>query len=189
MNFLGDWGKDIGLLIAGWSRYGSEEAFEADPLRHLLDAYTRIHGLLIEERDAAKRVRQNQGDDSTAVCHDIEAEKDDYFKRLEAGDPDILALWERFRKVCELKYVELYARLGIKFDKYSGESQVSKESIEEVETILNEKGFYKENNDERMIEFSKLGERGFADVKARSADGTTTYLLRDIAAAFQRSKE
>src|ERR1700743_3180592 len=48
LNFLGDWGRHIGLLAAGWSRFGSEESLEADPLRHLLDVYTQAERLFTE---------------------------------------------------------------------------------------------------------------------------------------------
>ena len=85
MNFLGDWGKHIGLLAVGWSRFGSEELFEADPLRHLLDVYTKIDELFKPERDAAKKLRVEGQDNSVIETQGIFAEKDAFFKKMVSG--------------------------------------------------------------------------------------------------------
>ncbi|KAJ2846640.1 arginyl-tRNA synthetase, partial [Coemansia brasiliensis] len=37
MNYLGDWGKQYGLLATGFERFGSEEELVADPIKHLYD--------------------------------------------------------------------------------------------------------------------------------------------------------
>ena len=83
----------------------------------------------------------------------------------------------------------MYNRLGINFDEYSGESQVTHETIQEAENTLKEKGVYKEGDDGWFIEFSKPEEKGLGSVKGRSRDGTSTYLLRDIAAVLEREKK
>jgi arginyl-tRNA synthetase len=189
INFLGDWGKPVGLLAAGWSKFGSEDGLEADPLKHLLDVYTQIEHLLKEQQKALRMTHEGQGDGSVPMVTEMEAERDQYLKKLEDGDPDVLDLWTRFRELCVAKYAELYGRLGVRFDEYSGESQVTKETIEEVETKLKENGHYHETHEGWAIEFSKPEEKGLGTVKARSSDGTTTYLLRDIAAALERSRK
>ncbi|EXJ68616.1 arginyl-tRNA synthetase [Cladophialophora psammophila CBS 110553] len=186
MTFLGDWGKHIGLLAAGWSRFGSDELFDADPLRHLLDVYAQIEELFKKEQEAAKKV--HEGEDDAEVSHEIEAERDDFFKKLEDGDPDALTLWKRFREVCIERYTELYARLGVRFDDYSGESDVSHEAIEEVENALKENGVYRESDGAWVIDISKTDEKHGAAI-ARFRNGTTTYLLRDIATVVERSKK
>ncbi|KIY01981.1 uncharacterized protein Z520_02119 [Fonsecaea multimorphosa CBS 102226] len=186
MTFLGDWGKHVGLLAAGWSRFGSDEQFEADPLRHLLDVYDQIEDLFKKELEAAKKIPDGQ--DVTEVSHEIEAERDDFFKKLEDGDEDALALWRRFREVCIARYAELYARLGVSFDDYSGESDVSHETIEEVENALKEKGVYRESDGAWVIDINKNDEKHGSAI-ARFRNGTTTYLLRDVAAVLERSKK
>ncbi|KIW34566.1 arginine-tRNA ligase [Cladophialophora immunda] len=186
MTFLGDWGKHVGLLAAGWSRFGSDEQFDADPLRHLLDVYNQIEELFKKEQETAKHVPEGQ--DATEVSHEIEAERDDFFKKLEDGDEEALNLWRRFREVCIARYTELYARLGIRFDDYSGESDVSHETIEEVENALKEKGVYRESDGAWVIDINKNDEKHGAAI-ARFRNGTTTYLLRDVAAVLERSKK
>lgn len=183
MNFLGDWGKNIGLLAAGWFRFGSEELFDADPLKHLLNIYTRIGALLKAEQDAAKSESAESRDTPIAD------ERDAFFKRMEDGDADALTLWQRFREVCVAKYAELYARLHIDFDEYSGESRVQHETTVEVEKALKEQGVEEEGEEAWIINFKGQGHKGLGAPVARHRNGTTSYLLRDIAAVLERNRK
>jgi arginyl-tRNA synthetase len=70
-----------GMLAVGYARYGSEERLQTDPIRHLYEVYVAINK---DAKDEAK---------GTEV-HD-EARR--YFKRMEEGDEEALALWKRFR--------------------------------------------------------------------------------------------
>lgn len=191
LNFLGDWGQHIGLLATGWGRFGSETALGDDPLRHLLDVYTQIDELHKAEVDLLK-ARPAQGEEDLAALHrPIAEERDALLKAMEDGDPEALALWKRFRLTCIAKYVDLYSRLGINFDEYSGESEISYTTVDEVERILKRKGVYDEGEDAWIIDFSKHPTKsvksGFARI--RTKNDTTTYLLRDIAATIERDRE
>ena len=189
MNFLGDWGMHIGLLAVGWSRFGSEEDFQADPLRHLLDVYAQIEKLFKPEQEAAKKLRNEHQDSSVIESEGISGERNVFFKKMEDGDPEALALWKRFREVCIPKYTDLYARLNIKFDDYSGESDVSNETVAEVEAILTEKGVYEEIDGAWALDFKKCGSGGLGSSILRYRSGTTSYLLRDICAVLERSRK
>ena len=188
MNFLGDWGKPIGILTAGWSKFGSDECLKTDPLRHVLDVYSQTETFR-NEQQAEKSTDPCEEGGNTPTLTEIDTERDQCCKQLEEGDQASLDLWKKIRDLCVLQYTELYARFGITFDDYSGESQVKKETIEHVETTLRENGVYQETAEGWTIEFSKPEEKGLGMIKARSSDGTTTYLLRDIAAVLDRNEQ
>jgi arginyl-tRNA synthetase len=189
VNFLGDWGRHIGLLDVGWSRFHSEELFEADPLRHLLDVYTKGEELFKAEKDTVKKLRAEGQDVSAIEAEGISAERDAFFKKMEDGDPDARALWQRFHDVCIANYTDLYARMGISFDDCRGESEFSQETVAEIESNLKEKGVFEDSEEACIINFEKHGARGLGTAIARFRDGTTSYLLRDIAAVLERNRK
>nr|RBQ84133.1 hypothetical protein FVER53263_00424 [Fusarium verticillioides] len=189
MNYLGDWGKQIGLLAAGWQRFGSEEEFEKQPLRHLLEVNHKIQDLFKPELEECKTAKANKQDVTEIESRGLYAERDAVFKKMEDSDPEAIALWQRFRDATVKDYTESYAQLGVTFDEYSGESQVTAESIAEVEQILKDKGIYEEHDDSFMIDFSKHDARGLSLAVLRYRNGTTSYLLRDLAAVFDRYKK
>ncbi|KAI8364396.1 hypothetical protein BD560DRAFT_373139 [Blakeslea trispora] len=163
MNYLGDWGKQYGLLAVGFARYGSEEKLVADPIKHLYDVYVQIN----------KDAKENP---------EIDDEARAYFKTMEDGSEDALALWRRFRDLSIVKYREIYARLNIHFDVYSGESQVG-EGMAKALQMLEACNLLEESEGARIINMEKYN-LGSAVVQKR--DGTTLYLTRDIGAAAER---
>jgi arginyl-tRNA synthetase len=188
MNFLGDWGKHIGTLAVGWERFGSEDTFASDPLRHLLDVFTKITAQSKAEQDELKKV-EGQEKGAKVDKGQIDADKDAFFKKMEDGDVHALALWKRFRETCITDYQRLYSRMGINFDDYSGESTVSHESITEVENVLKEKGVSEDSKGAWVIDFAKHQHAGLGTSILRFQEGTTSYLLRDIAAVLQRYQQ
>ncbi|KAF5973027.1 arginyl-tRNA synthetase [Fusarium bulbicola] len=189
LNYLGDWGKQIGLLAAGWQRFGSEDEFGKQPLRHLLEVYHKIQDLFRPEMEECKTAKANKQDVTEIESSGLYAERDAFFKKMEDSDPEAIALWQRFRDATVKDYAESYAQLGVTFDEYSGESQVTAESIAEVEQALKDKGIFEEHEDSLMIDFSKHDARGLSLAVLRYRNGTTSYLLRDLAAVLDRYKK
>ncbi|KAF7554505.1 hypothetical protein G7Z17_g2867 [Cylindrodendrum hubeiense] len=188
INYLGDWGKQFGLLGVGWERFGSEEELAREPLKHLLSVYARINALFKPEQDASKKAREEGRDTAEIESQGIYAERNAFFSRLENGDMEAFALWERFRRISVERYELTYARLNVEFDVYSGESQVQTVTIEAVEKLLQEKGVYEEKNGSWTIDFEKHGSKGLGIAVVRGRTGATTYLLRDVAAVLEREK-
>ena len=92
-------------------------------------------------------------------------------------------MWKKFRNLSIEKYKDTYARLNINFDVYSGESQVSNESINRAMEILKEKKIVKESEGALIIDLSQY-KLDVAVIQKR--DGTTLYITRDIGAAMER---
>ncbi len=189
INYLGDWGKQFGLLAVGWEKYGSEELLEAQPLKHLLDVYVKINAEFKPEEAASKQARDEGRDTAEIESQGLFAERNTFFKRMEDGEPEALALWRRFRDISIERYIDIYARLGIQFDVYTGESQVRPATVAEAEAILKENGVCQEYQGAWVIDFSKHGAKHLGTAILRGRTGTTTYLLRDVAAILDRAKE
>ncbi|OLN97805.1 Arginine-tRNA ligase, cytoplasmic 1 [Colletotrichum chlorophyti] len=189
LNYLGDWGKNIALLAVGWSKFGSEEEFNKDPIRHLLDVHNKIEELFKPEQEASQKAKADNISTAEIESQGIYAERDAFFKLMEAGEPEAVALSKRFRDVYVGDYTKAYARLGIKFDEYAGESQVTPESVAEAESVLKERGFLEESDGSWVIDFKKHGCKGLGLQIFRNRTGTTTYFSRDLASVLDREKE
>ncbi|KAG0656711.1 hypothetical protein C6P45_002631 [Maudiozyma exigua] len=174
MNYLGDWGKQFGLLAVGYAKYGNQHLLDTDPINHLFDIYVRIN----KDKD--------QETQSGVDTIDTEAKK--YFKKMETNDPEALKLWKTFRSLSIDKYVDTYARLGIHFDVYSGESHVPKEKMENALNIFEQKGLLEESQGATVIDLTKIDKK-LGKTIIKKSDGTTLYLTRDVGAALQRYEE
>lgn len=196
INYLGDWGKDIALLGVGWEKFGSAEEFEKDPASHLLEVYHKIHEMFLPEQLESKKARdeaKKNGQDEAEVTAEIEgkglfAERNAFFKRMEDGDAEALALAKKIRDVNIANYTKFYARLGLDFDEYSGESQVNHDIITEIEQILKDKGISEESGGACIINMKKLGAKSGTE-RVRDRTGSSTYFVRYLATVLERSRK
>lgn len=99
------------------------------------------------------------------------------------GDVEAVGLWKKFRDLSIVKYQDTYARLNIRFDLYSGESQVSKEAQTSALAVLETKNIVQESQGALIVDLEayKMGK-----TIIRKKDGTYVYITRDIAGAAER---
>ncbi|KAI8331816.1 arginyl-tRNA synthetase [Choanephora cucurbitarum] len=167
INYLGDWGKQYGLLAVGFNKYGDKEKLKSDPIHHLYEVYVKINA-------EAK-------DDSS-----IDKLANDYFKRMEQGDPDTIEQWKQFRDLSIESYSDIYKRLNIQFDVYSGESQVNP-YLSKVHSLLEQKQLLNPTFDGALA--VDLGHEDSDKVVVQRADGTSLYVTRDLASILMRKEK
>jgi arginyl-tRNA synthetase len=109
------------------------------------------------------------------------------------NDEKAIAQWARFRDLSIKRYKETYARLNIKFDEYSGESQVKQEGMDFAAKRMAEMGVSEESEGAVIVDFSKHvpGKAGKSLERPviKKKDGTALYLTRDITEMMQRDEK
>lgn len=193
INYLGDWGKQYGLLALGFEKYGSEEALAADPINHLYEIYVKINADLTREKEEFKALEEQGKDATEAKDQGLDEQARKYFKAMSDNDEKAIAQWKHFRELSIKRYKETYARLNIHFDDYSGESQVSQERMDISAKILADKGVTEESEGAVIVDFVKHvpGKAGKSLERPiiKKKDGTALYLTRDISEMMQRDEK
>ena len=164
INHLGDWGTQFGKMIVAYKKWGDPAEVEKGGVKALHKLYVKFHE---------------------------EAEKDEslndlgraYFKKIEDGDPESLALFEKFKAVSLKEANRVYDRLGITFESYNGESFYN-DKMQPVLDLLAKKGLLVDSEGAKVVE---VGEDMPPCLLVRS-DGATLYATRDLAAAYYRKK-
>lgn len=175
-NYLGDWGKQYGLLAIGFERFGSREELQSNPIRHLFEVYVKISAINEAE------IKAHEADASAPTVVDDAARA--YFARMEAGDADALKMWSEFRSLSIVEYEKIYKRLGVSFDIFSGESQVS-DGMEAAFEVMKAKNLLFVNDGATLIDLEPYG-KALGKCLIKKRDGTSLYITRDVAAAKGR---
>ncbi|MDY6789510.1 MAG: arginine--tRNA ligase, partial [Candidatus Nanohaloarchaea archaeon] len=114
----------------------------------------------------------------------LEDKGKEWSKKVEEGDEEAIRLWNMFRDASIEYHQAEYQKMGVSFDRWTGESTV----IEETEEVIKEgieEGVIEEDEDGSLyIEFEEM-----PDTVLKRADGSTLYLSRDLGNLKKRSNE
>ena len=166
INHLGDYGTQFGKLISAYKRWGDKETIEKGGIRALNQLYVRFHQEAEEHPE-----------------YDDEARA--YFKKIEQGDEECLALFHWFKELTLKDVQKIYEMLDIQFDSYAGESFYS-DKMQPIVDELKEKGLLIESRGAQVVD---LEEYGMSPCIILKSDGSSLYATRDMAAASYRKKE
>ena len=114
----------------------------------------------------------------------LEAQK--MLQQWEAGDEEIVALWEKMNQWVYDGFEETYAALGVDFDKNYYESNTYLLGKEVVNDGLEKGVFYRKEDGSVWID---LTDEGLDEKIVLRADGTAVYMTQDIGTAIQRVED
>ncbi len=163
INHLGDYGTQFGMMIEAYKLWGDDDIIEKNPIPELVKLYVRIN----QEAETNKELLDNSRE---------------WFRKLESGDEEAVALWQWFRDLSLDEFKRVYDMLDVDFDSYRGESYYSDLMLKAVDEIK-EKGLLIEDQGAQIINLDKYNLPPAIIIKS---DGSTIYLTRDIATAIFR---
>jgi len=163
INHLGDWGTQFGKLIVAFKHWGEESKLKEKPVDYLYQLYVQFH-------------QEAEKDPS------LDDEARSWFRKLEAGEEEAVAYWNRFRELSLETYESIYSMLGIQFEYYHGESHYN-QMLERVIDLAREKGIARESEGALIVDLETYD---LPPVMLRKQDGATLYITRDLAAAIYR---
>lgn len=168
-NHLGDWGTQFGSLIYAYQEWGDENKIAKNPIGELKDLYVRFHKFVEEHPEVKDSARE-------------------LFVRLEKKDPELIALWKRFRDLSLQDFERVYKRLGVLFDINIGESYFTESAnklVDECLEKLSKDICHKDDVSDAVIVEQMEDIPSFL---LRKQDGTSLYLSRDLATLNFRIK-
>lgn len=165
INHLGDWGTQFGQLIVAYKKWGDKSTCKVYTVTDLNNLYVKFH------QEAEKNPA-------------LEDEAREWFKKLEAGDPEANELWQHFKDISLQEFQKIYDMLGMRFDAFIGESFYNT-MVEDTVKRIKEKGLTKISEEALIVDLEPYH---MPPCLLRKKDDATLYATRDIAAAEYRMK-
>ncbi len=165
-NHLGDWGTQFGLLIQGYRTFLTEAEREALTIEALERVYVQSY---------------NRSKEDPAWLESCRSE----LVKLQQGDAENRAIWERFIAISRREFDRVYGRLDVAFDLTRGESYYN-DMLPETIQVLQDKGLAVESEGALVV---NLEDEGMPVCIVRKSDGGFNYAATDIATVRSRVAE
>ena len=186
-NHLGDWGTQFGKVIYGWKKAPiDEQALAIDPLAELVRVYQWANERV--EAEKASTLEALRVDPSVPI------EMDETFPslasrgelvKLQAGDPENLAIWQRCVDLSRAELDRIYAELAVHFDHQFGESYFN-DKLAPLVARLEEKGIAQPSEGALVVFFPDIPRLADKPAIIRKRDGAFNYATTDLATYEQR---
>lgn len=167
-NHLGDWGTQFGKLIYGYKRWADPKALENDAIEELERLYKLGNAATPDGSPELEEAR-----------HEL--------VKLQSGDPENVALWQKFSEVSLAAFNQIYQRLGIKFDYNLGESFYN-DKVDRIYRELTETGLAETSEGALVVFHPEHPRFKTQPFLVRKADGASNYASTDLATAVYRAE-
>ena len=184
---INDRGIHICKSMLAWQRFGNGETPESTGLKG-----DKLVGNYYVEFDKAYKaeiselVNQGATEEEAKKNAPILLEAQEMLRQWEAGDKEVVSLWEKMNGWVYEGFEATYKAIGVDFDEYYYESQTYLLGKEFVAEGLKSGVFFKKEDGSVWCD---LTDDGLDEKIVLRADGTAVYMTQDIGTAIQRIKD
>jgi arginyl-tRNA synthetase len=165
-NHLGDWGTQFGKLLVGWKKQLDRAALGRDPVAEMERLYRSMNAASEADPAVLEAARQE-------------------LVRLQAGDPENLAIWREMIALSQAQFDTIYTRLGVKFDHTFGESFYNPR-LQGVVSDLVTRGIARESEGAKVVFFDDVAELKAHPAIVQKSDSGFNYATTDLATLAYR---
>lgn len=186
-NIVNDRGIHICKSMVAWSRFGNGETPDSSRLKgdHLVGKYY----VLFDQKYKAEieeLIARGMSPDIAKDNAPILLEAREVLLKWEAGDKDVLDMWNMMNSWVYDGFDITYDRLGVDFDKIYYESETYLRGREIVLSSLESEILYKQ--DDGSV-WADLTDSGLDQKLLLRSDGTAVYMTQDIGTAIIRHED
>jgi len=184
---INDRGIHICKSMVAWKKFGNGETPETTGIKgdklvgNYYVAFDKAYKSEIE-----KAVAQGVAEEEAKKTAPILREAQEMLRQWEAGDPEVVALWNTMNQWVYNGFNTTYTNLGVDFDSYYYESNTYLLGKEVVQLGL-DKGIFERDPDGSV--WIDLTADGLDRKIVLRSDGTAVYMTQDIGTAIQRVKD
>lgn len=179
---LGDWGLQMGLVIAEYQERYPEWSCFSDDFNPTTDNVPEINVDELNEIYPYASAKSKNNDKFLSAAKRITFE-------LQNGNKGYIALWNKIRKSSVSDLKKVYKFLSVDFDYWYGESDAQK-YIDILVSILEDKKMLYESDGALVVSVSNESDKQvIPPVLIKKSDSSNLYATTDLATIIQRRKD
>ena len=184
---INDRGIHICKSMLAWNKYGNGETPEQSGVKgDKLAGKYYVKFDQVYKQEIAELVAAGTTEDEAKKQAPILKEAQQMLLEWEAGNPEVMELWNKMNKWVYSGFEQTYKEMGVDFDKYYYESDTYLLGKEVVQLGL-DKGIFERDPDGSV--WIDLTDEGLDRKIVLRSDGTAVYMTQDIGTAIQRVKD
>jgi arginyl-tRNA synthetase len=180
-NLVNDRGIHICKSMLAWQKFGNNETPESSGLKgdHLVGKYYVIFDKHYK-KEIETLITEGKTEDEAKKQAPLILQAQEMLQKWEAGDADVISLWETMNSWVYAGFEQTYNALGVNFDQFYYESNTYLLGKDIVEEGLEKNVFFKKSDGSVWID---LTADGLDEKLVRRADGTSVYITQDLGTA------
>ncbi|RXG12578.1 arginyl-tRNA synthetase [Leeuwenhoekiella aestuarii] len=184
---INDRGIHICKSMLAWRKFGDGETPESTGMKGdklVGNYYVKFDKAYKEEQSYL--IAQGKTKEEAEKEAPLILEAQDMLRKWEAGDAEVVTLWEKMNGWVYEGFEQTYKSLGVDFDSYYYESNTYLLGKDNIEEGLKKGVFYRKEDGSVWCD---LTEDGLDEKIVLRSDGTAVYMTQDIGTAIQRVKD